>query len=48
MSASTLPPTMTDWVTVRAALRVALALVEQLDLRDFHLLRERADAGLET
>ena len=31
----------------RAALRVALALVEQLDLRDFHFLRERPDARLQ-
>ena len=47
MSASTLPPTMTDCVTCALLMRVALARVQQLDLGDLHFLRERADAGLQ-
>ncbi len=38
---------MTACVTCALLLRVALALVEQLDLGDLHVLRERADACLQ-
>ena len=47
MSASALPPTMTDCVTRALSCASMLALVEQADLRDLHFLRELADARLQ-